>query len=292
MDYTNKDPKLLLSTPMRVALLLCLTFVCYVLMSLLAGVATSWGESVSTPKMRILAMVQDVMVFIVPAVVTALMVTRIPANLLCINKNLSISTALLALLTMIAAVPALNLVIIWNASIHLPESMAGLELWFRATEDAAEQSIGYILGGSDAGDLVMSILIVGIAAGFSEELFFRGALQRLLGTGGIGRQAAVWIAAIIFSCFHFQFFGFVPRVLLGAYFGYLLLWSGCLWLPIIAHVLNNSIYVVNNWVAARQGLTSVTPGGEMPDGPASWLLIAISVALTAVGIYLTRRSTH
>ncbi len=291
MNKPVKEPKLLLSAPMRIALLLCVTFVCFFLVSLLAGVATSWGENITTPKMRIIAIVQDVLVFIVPALATALMVTRIPASLLCINKKLSLNTLALALLTMIAAVPALNIIITWNASIHLPESMSGIETWFRAMENNASGNIEYILGGNSIGDLIMSLLIVGIAAGFSEELLFRGVLQRLLPSGMSGHQSAVWIAAIIFSCFHFQFFGFIPRLLLGAYFGYLLLWSGCLWLPVVAHILNNSIYVVNNWIAAREGLTTVAPGAEMPNSLQSWLLIVLSVALTALGIYLTRRST-
>ncbi len=169
MNKPVKEPKLLLSAPMRIALLLCVTFVCFFLVSLLAGVATSWGENITTPKMRIIAIVQDVLVFIVPALATALMVTRIPASLLCINKKLSLNTLALALLTMIAAVPALNIIITWNASIHLPESMSGIETWFRAMENNASGNIEYILGGNSIGDLIMSLLIVGIAAGFSED---------------------------------------------------------------------------------------------------------------------------
>ena len=41
-----------------------------------------------------------------------------------------------------------------------------------------------------------------------------------------------------------QFYGFVPRMLLGVLFGYLLVWSGSLWLPVIAHLLNNGIAVI------------------------------------------------
>ena len=292
MAKQENNPKLILSTPVRVALLLCITFVCFFLMSLLSGVTTHWGESITTPKIRILTIIQDVLVFIIPALATAMMVTRIPASLLCINKNTNISTVLLAVLTMIASIPAMNMIITWNAGIHLPESMENIEIWLRASENSASQSISLILGKDSIGDLIMSIMIVGVAAGFSEELYFRGALQRLLSTGGISRHGAIWIAAIIFSLFHFQFFGFIPRMLLGAFFGYLLVWTGCIWLPITAHILNNTIYIVNNWISMRQGLSEVSPGNEMPDSPQSVLLIAISVALTVVGLYLTRKSTR
>ena len=53
----------------------------------------------------------------------------------------------------------------------------------------------------------------------------------------------IWITAILFSAFHLQFYGFVPRMLLGAYFGYLLLWSKNIWLPICAHFFNNALTV-------------------------------------------------
>ncbi len=290
---TDKDPKLLLPIPARILLLLCITCVCYLLMSVLAGVVTSWGEAITTTKMRILAIVQDVLVFIVPAVVCALMITRIPATLLCINRKMRVITLVLAVLTMAAAAPAMNAIVAWNASIHLPESMAIFETWLRENETSAAKSISYILGGTGIADLIMSLLIVGIAAGFSEELFFRGAFQRLLGTSGINPQLAIWIVAIIFSTFHFQFLGFVPRLLLGAFFGYLLLWTSCLWLPVLIHIFNNGIYIIHNWTAARNGVTTTaSPQDGMPVSPTDWLIIALSVILTAVGLYLIRRSAR
>lgn len=286
----DDTPKLILSTPMRVALLLCITFVCFFLMSVLSGVMTSWGASVTTPKLRILTMIQDVLVFIVPAIATALMVTRVPARLLCINNNVRPATIILALLTLVASIPAMNMIISWNASLHLPESMASIETWMRASENTAGNSIKLVLGGTGVGDLIMSILIVGVAAGFSEELYFRGALQRLLGGGMLGRHGAVWIAALIFSIFHFQFFGFVPRVLLGAFFGYLLLWSGCLWLPMLTHIANNTLYVITNWMSLRHTAQEAASG--MDATLQSWLPVTLSIILTVAGLILTRRSTR
>lgn len=57
-------------------------------------------------------------------------------------------------------------------------------------------------------------------------------------------HGAIWITAALFSALHLQFFGFIPRMLLGALFGYLLEWSGTLWLPIIAHFINNAAGVI------------------------------------------------
>ena len=70
---------------------------------------------------------------------------------------------------------------------------------------------------------------------------FRGSLQRLISERKINIHVAVWVTAFIFSIIHLQIFGFVPRLLLGAFFGYMLAWSGSLWLPIMAHAFNNSL---------------------------------------------------
>ena len=63
--------------------------------------------------------------------------------------------------------------------------------------------------------------------------------------GGSGDMSTIiWIAAILFSAFHLQFYGFLPRMILGAYFGYLLYWSKSIWIPVFAHFVNNAFAVI------------------------------------------------
>ena len=60
-------------------------------------------------------------------------------------------------------------------------------------------------------------------------------------------KSAHWgivIAALLFSAMHMQFYGFLPRFAMGLLFGYLLIWSGSLWLPIICHFTNNGSAVL------------------------------------------------
>ena len=84
-----------------------------------------------------------------------------------------------------------------------------------------------------------------VAAGITEEFLFRGALQRIIGKWTYNHHIIIWSAAIIFSTFHMQFFGFLPRMLLGAYFGYLLYWTRNIWIPVFAHFVNNAIAVIS-----------------------------------------------
>ena len=99
----------------------------------------------------------------------------------------------------------------------------------------------------------------------------------------------IWTAAILFSAFHLQFYGFFPRMLLGAYFGYLLYWSHSIWLPIFAHFINNAIAVItlsNSTLQANYYLTGEIPSEELL--PYS-LLALLSTGLFLGINYLLRR---
>ena len=175
------EPKLILTPSMRMLLFICTTVLCFFLVSIIAYIIMSKAGS-STAAMRILAVVQSVLLFIVPAIAVALMVTRTPARLLEVDNAPGLGPVMLTVLIMVAAIPALNCIIAWNQSWTLPESMHGLEEGLRASEETAASSVRLIMGGTSVMDLIMSILIVGVMAGFSEELFFRGGLQRLFTT--------------------------------------------------------------------------------------------------------------
>lgn len=229
--------------------------------------------------LRISAVIQDIFMFILPPVITALIITRQPVKLLALGKGPTLTMLLMAVAVMIVSSPFMSWIIELNQSIHLPESLAKAEAMMRTMEDNAASAVESMLGPSTPGNLLVNVLLIGIMAGFSEELFFRGGLQRLLSTARMSPWAAVWISAVVFSALHMQFFGFVPRMLLGVFFGYLLVWSGSVWLPIALHAFNNSMYVI---------LKQVTGSGEPSLGGAesSWYTILLSAVLTAVGLWL------
>ena len=222
---------------------------------------------------RISTVFQDILMWIVPALVTAMVITRQPARFLAIDRLPSFRHVVLGILLLIVSTPFMSWIIRLNADIHFPESMVGLEQTLRTLEENAENTVKMMFENRTPASLVINILIIGIFAGFSEELFFRGTLQRVFASSNLSVHAAIWITAFIFSVLHIQFFGFFPRMLLGAAFGYMLYWSGSVWLPMLIHTLNNSIYVI---------LYYSTGSGEPEIASAdSWVTIAISIILTA-----------
>lgn len=281
-----KKSDLVLSLGQRLLLLLCIFLVCFLITSAAAYLLGRALQGNPPAAMRISAVLQDVLVFIVPAVATALLVTRRPAELLCLLKSPHFNTCLLIAAMLIVSIPLQEAIIYWNYHIELPASMAALEQAVRQMEEAANGAMKILLADTSTGALLVNILIVGVFAGVSEELLFRGCFQRLLTTGGVNRHAAVWLVAFCFSALHFQLFGFIPRMLLGAYFGYLLLWTRSLWAPVLAHTLNNTLFVITAWHQAR----IYGPEG-LDNEPEIWplWLTVFSGVLTAAVLYLLWR---
>ena len=145
----------------------------------------------------------------------------------------------------------MNLLVMWNQSMHLPEALSGLEEWMRQQEDMAEETTRILLDAKSIGALLLLIFIVGFLTGVGEEFTFRGIIQNLIAGKRRNAHAAVWITAIIFSAVHLQFYGFIPRLAIGAYLGYLLVWSRSIWLPVFAHFVNNSLAVISSYIVAN-----------------------------------------
>ena len=144
----------------------------------------------------------------------------------------------------------------WNASIKLPESMAGIESWAEGLEDSMEVLTKFLTNFDSAEYFLLAVLVIAVIPGFGEELLFRGFIQNLLKRIVKNDHLAVWTAAILFSAIHFQFYGFIPRMLLGALFGYLYIWSGNLIVPMVAHFVNNFVSLLALYVHQR-GLTDI-----------------------------------
>lgn len=188
-----------------------------------------------------------------------------------------------AILLMLIACPGISLLAVWNNAITFPPFLADLEASLRAMEERALELTEGFVKAPNMEVLVANLFVIAILPAFGEELTFRG----LLFTFFDKKKVAVWVGAIIFSAAHMQFFGFIPRMLLGALFGYVYLWSGSLWLPIIMHATNNAFAVIMynafDWAGLDPALADTFGSGDT-----LWVGL-LSLALTAVGIYFFRK---
>lgn len=160
------------------------------------------------------------------------------------NRNVGLQPSILIVLTTFSFMIFNSIVIEWNMNIEFPEFMKGFGEWARNMEDRLMQLTELLSSYGSFGEMLIALVIIGILPAVGEELVFRGLLQNKIQAATKNAHLAIWISAIIFGAFHMQFFGVVPRILLGALFGYIYLYSGNIWYPILAHFVNNGLAVV------------------------------------------------
>lgn len=155
----------------------------------------------------------------------------------------------LAFIITIAFMGVNSIFIEWNANLTFPEFMKGFEEWARAYEKAGEKMTLFLTDFHSFGEMLIALVLIAIFPAIAEEYVFRGLVQKKIFEGSQNIHLAIWVSAILFSAIHMQFFGFVPRMLLGALFGYLYFWSGNFWVPVVAHFANNGFTIVMIFMA-------------------------------------------
>lgn len=195
--------------------------------------------------LRTLQLISAAGTFLLPALAVAWLCSNDPAGYLSMKKSPDTKVLLLTLVSMFLMSPTISLIGLLNKEMVLPPFMAPVEDWMKEQEAVAEQLTNMLLAGKGVVTLLFNLLVIAIAAGITEEFLFRGALQRVLSKWTSNHHLVIWTAAIVFSIFHMQFYGFLPRMLLGAYFGYLLYWSQNIWVPVFAHFVNNAVVVIS-----------------------------------------------
>ena len=178
--------------------------------------------------------------------------------------------------------PIVGMLMEFNESMRLPQAFQPVENWMRDSEDKATELVNWMLSFTDAKSLVINLFMIVLLPAIGEELLFRSALIRIF--KGIFRNIhiAVWVAAILFSAFHLQFYGFLPRMFLGLAFGYLFIWTGSIWIPIMAHFINNGTVVVVTLLNSKNIITQTPEDFGQVNSP---LLLFASLALTALVSY-------
>lgn len=187
---------------------------------------------------------QSIGLFIVPPFILAWLYHGNPNEYLFLNKKVSLASSFYIIVMTFFALPLINFIGEWNNQMAFPEWLSGLEDWMKNAEERAAELTEAFLQVNSLGGLLFNLFMIAFLPAIGEELLFRGVIQRIFTQWTRNHHWGIWISAILFSALHIQFYGFVPRMLLGVLFGYLLIWSGSIWLPIIAHFFNNAFAVI------------------------------------------------
>jgi membrane protease YdiL (CAAX protease family) len=208
----------------------------------------------NNPNVQRLAFVINTVVgFLLPAFAFAKMFDQPPMEKIGFRST-RLENILLAVALIGVSLPMINTISIWNKGLHLPASM-------KATEDALqnmsrlyEEQISKVIAMPHAGMLFINIIVMALLPGIAEELFFRGCMQQIFQRWFRNTWAAVIVTAVVFSVFHFDFYGFFPRIILGIVLGLVFAKTGSLYPGIMAHLFNNSMALVFTFAGQHSNL--------------------------------------
>lgn len=215
----------------------------------------SFDDPLSLQLLRYFQVLQSLGLFILPVLAAGFFFAGNPFRSLRLDQGPKgwVYPALIVL--MFISLPMVNWLITLNESMKLPGFLQEVESWMKTTEDQATKLTDAFLKMPDASTMLLNLIMIGALPAIGEELLFRGLLQPLLKNWTKNIHFAIFLSAFLFSAMHLQFYGFLPRLILGLMFGYLFYWTGSLWVPVIAHFVNNSAAVIISWLG-QQGWIS------------------------------------
>lgn len=234
--------------------------------------------------------VQSIGVFIFPPFILAWLFHGKIAEYLCLNKPVNFTSVFLVFTLSFAASPFVNFIGGLNQNMQFPEWLSGVENWMRNAEDKAAEITEAFLKVETAGGLAFNIFMIAFLPAIGEELLFRGVIQRIFTNWTRNYHWGIWISALLFSALHLQFYGFVPRMFLGVLFGYLLVIRGSIWLPIIAHFINNGLAVIMMYLIDKQMLNPELE--EIGSTTDSYYMAAISFMLIFAILLMLKRQNQ
>ena len=234
---------------------------------------------------RGMLLLQFLGMFLIPSLLFSYFSDPAPLHYLGLKTPFKPGYWAVGIVLLLVAIPIVEYTGVLNRNINFG---AGIQGWAQSMEDEAAKTIQLMLGKSTTTDLFLNIIFIAAFAGIGEELFFRGILQRLFIRGTKSPWAGIIIAAFIFSFFHFQFFGFIPRFLLGILLGAIYWYSGSLWPAIIAHFLYDAFIII---LAYFNPQLIQNPEASMVDGSYLGIAALVSLALVLLLVWWMKKNS-
>lgn len=239
----------------------------------------------SLNSLRFLQIISQIFTFVLPPVIYAMLVKKEPCKSLGMKRT-SLLWLLLGIAMMYAIIPLNSVITEWNANIKLPESLSALEELMRTLQDEATKVMEKFVNVDTVGGLIINLIMIAGLAAVGEELLFRSVIQNSLIKLCKNAHIGIIIASAIFSIFHMEFYGLLPRFVLGMILGYMYYYSRSIWVSMAMHFANNGTIVVLYYLNAIGAINiDVESFGETN----TFILIASTLIFIALFFFSIRQ---
>jgi membrane protease YdiL (CAAX protease family) len=294
-SYLKSKPvfiQILLFVGMAMGLLMIFSLIGMSILSGITGISAFDVANIAVwkanPKMIIyvrgMLVLQFLGLFLIPSLLFAYFSDPKPLQYVGLKKPVKPIYWVLGIASLIVAIPLVEFTGLLNRQINF----GSLQHWVQSMEDEAMQQIKFMLGKKEVSELIMNIIFISLFAGIGEELFFRGVLQRLFIKATKNPWAGIIITAFFFSAMHLQFFGFIPRFLMGILLGAVYWYSGSLIVTMAAHFFYDALIIVLAYFNPEMLENNET---TMFNGSALIITTIVSAVLTGLLIWIMKKNS-
>lgn len=247
-------------------------------------------DLLSVAQLKYYQAVQTIGFFIVPGIFLYWIFSEDKHTYFEIIRKPKILNCLLILLVLLIATPLIQWLFIKNQSITLPDFMSGLEESLQKMDQKHEILSNRFLQGNTLVQYLSNILIIALLPAIGEELIFRGLIQQIFIDSFRKWHVGIILTALLFSAIHGQFYSFIPRFVVGLFFGYLMFWSKSIWYPVLAHFLSNTLMLTIAFISEKSTGSLINVQNSMIGGfYISWIGVTGSLLISSLLIFFLRR---
>ena len=241
-------------------------------------ILNSFNGETSVVALRSYLTLQTIALFAIPPLVIAWCYGKNVFKLFLLRAKPPFFYLICSIILIIFANPVINLLVEYNG--FIADSLLGASNSLKTEDINTQKLVESLLTDTSILSFLINTIVVAFLPAVFEELFFRGFLQKVVLRKYVNVHVAIISTAFFFSFIHFQFYGFIPRFLLGVVFGYILEWSGSLLVTIIIHFMNNFMAVVSCFLVSHNVMKDTAD--SIGTGSTMWL--GLLSAFVVVGI--------
>jgi len=235
-------------------------------------------------ELRVIQTISALCMFFIPAFVTIWRLSPTPYSYMGFKTKSSFKSILLGMMIMGLTIILAGALATLNEMIPLTES---LKASAKAMEETYMKQVVVLSNMNGVADLIITLVVMALAPAIFEEVFFRAGFQNMMNRATGKTTLSIVITSLVFSAIHFSYYGFFARFALGMTLGYLFAYSKNIWIPILAHFLNNGIGVIQIYLLHIKGKKIED---NMDDKFPLWLGV-VAIAIIVVGLNMYRKST-
>ena len=154
-----------------------------------------------------------------------------------------------------------------------------------------EEMYRVLVAARTPGEFLTVVLIVALVPAITEELLFRGLVQRNFEDAAGGPRGAI-IAGVIFGAYHLNPFALIPLVALGVYFGFIVYRSNNITLAMSAHFFNNFVACAAVYLQLDDNFVVIDPGRRPTNSLIALNFLIFAVVFVLSTLYFLKLTDH